>query len=82
MLDKTFIITAIFGIIGVILFAFCRSRRTESTAADQYLIKPGVKKPVIFKRKEQITHDTILLTFSFMDKNKVLGLDIGQHLRV
>ena len=83
MFDNIFITTALLGLGAFVLFACIKSSKNGSAkSTNQYLAHFSQKKPVILKRRTQLNHDTLLLTFSFMNGKQVLGLDVGQHIRV
>ena len=73
ILNSLFLIGAIL-IIWKIMFSF----RQKGVS---FLSLPG-NKLVTLKSKREITHDTILLTFSLPNEHMYLGIEVGQHVRV
>ena len=78
MLIPTFINSII--LIGIIVIA-CKIYYSFRQNRIDFISLPGIKL-VTLKSRQEISHDTLLLTFSLPNSDMFLGIEVGQHIKV
>lgn len=72
-------ISAVILLLPLIFLLFIRSLKEKQV---EKLLTSSLPKYVTLAEKKRINHDTILLKMSLPKRNMILGIEVGQHIRL